>query len=600
MSWRSGAGSIVVFHNNDMDLIQDKLYLIPNYLIIQMRLFFRQLSTVSVCFLLCLPLQAKEYRIGFLAYRGEAQGRAEWQPVLDGLNRTLPEHAFSGVFLTQQQLDGALAGQQLDFVVTNPAHYVLNRSQGLNWLASYLDPRYGSARESVAATLLVRADSGISTLRQLHGLRVGAVHEQAFGGYLLVAEQLRRRGVAMANVDLQFRGYPVDALVYLLRDGALDAAMVPACTLEQMAEEGLVNPADFRALMLQARTPCVRSTPLYPGWSFAAVNNQDETLLRDITRALLSEAHQGKPLWGAPIRLDEVEQLLRGWQLNTEQKPPLHVLRTVLLGYWQWLAGLMLVLLVIGLHHVRVTRLLLKRTDERDRLHSLIQSREQELTRARQATLLGEMATGLAHELNQPLSAIKAYAQAGELMTTEASSQEVLQHIVEETERGADIIRRFRQWASQPLPGPETFEPAALCRELSGRVMPRANAAGVRIELETEEGSLFCVLPAVEQIVSNLLGNSLDAFERRGQGGWLRLQAGRTEAGWHIYVQDNAGGVSSVVIEALGHTLPASRIHGMGIGLMVSYRLARRLGGALTLLNVNQGTQAELFLPKEQ
>ncbi|WMC11795.1 PhnD/SsuA/transferrin family substrate-binding protein [Oceanimonas pelagia] len=560
----------------------------------------RPLRWLPCWLLMVLPAMADDYRIGFLAYRGEAQGRAEWQPVLDGLNRALPAHHFEGVFLTQQQLDRQLNEGRLDFVVTNPAHYVLSRHQGLNWLASWLDPRFGSARESVAATLLVRADSGISGTRLLAGLRVGAVHEQAFGGYLLVAEQLRRRGVAPNSLDIQFRGYPVDALVYLLRDGALDAAMVPACTLEQMAQEGLVNAAEFRALMIQADAPCVRSTPLYPGWSFAAVDSRNETLLRDITQALLAMKQQGRPLWGAPIRLDEVEQLLRDWQPDAGEAPTWQTLRRVLLGYWQWLAGLMLVLLVIALHHVRVTRLLLRRTDERDRLHHLIQSREQELARARQATLLGEMATGLAHELNQPLSAIQAYAQAGELMTGEQNSREVFNHIVSETERGADIIRRFRQWASQPLPGPDAFSPRELCRELAERLAPRARAAGVRLDVTTDEGVLLSVRPAVEQILSNLLGNGLDAFERRNQGGRLRLAAARRADGWRLTVEDTAGGVSPAVIEALGHTLPASRIHGMGIGLMVSYRLARRLGGSLTLVNVGEGTRAELFLPKEQ
>ncbi|MCT7656080.1 hypothetical protein MBH78_18575 [Oceanimonas sp. NS1] len=60
--------------------------------------------------------------------------------MLDDLNRALPAHHFDGAYLTQQQLDAALAEGRLDFVVTNPAHYVLNRNQGLNWLASYRDP----------------------------------------------------------------------------------------------------------------------------------------------------------------------------------------------------------------------------------------------------------------------------------------------------------------------------------------------------------------------------------------------------------------------------------------------------------------------------
>ncbi|MCT7656081.1 phosphate/phosphite/phosphonate ABC transporter substrate-binding protein [Oceanimonas sp. NS1] len=93
----------------------------------------------------------------------------------------------------------------------------------------------------------------------------------------------------------------MDALIYLLRDGALDAVMVPACTLEQMMEEGLVARQDFRVLMLQADTPCARSTPLYPGWSFAAAGINDETLLRNITQVLLAMKQDGRALWGRPF-----------------------------------------------------------------------------------------------------------------------------------------------------------------------------------------------------------------------------------------------------------------------------------------------------------
>lgn len=545
------------------------------------------------------PARADDFDIGFLAFRGEARAREEWSPLLDSLHQALPGHRFEGHFLTQHQLDRRLAEGSLDFVVTNPAHFVLNRGQGLNWLASWLDPRFGSARESVAGSLWVRADSGITHPEQLTGRRVGAIHDQAFGGYLLVAEQLRRQGLDPAHWQMQFAGYPVDALLYLLRDGALSGAMLPACVLESMVAEGLVARAEFRALMVQSESPCVRSTPLYPGWSFAVVGQVDEGLLRSLTRALLDQEQDGRPLWGAPIRLDEVERLLAGWQLGPGATPPLQLLRQVLVRHWQWLAAAGLVLLALVLHHVRVSRLLRRRTRERDRLHGLIQHKEQELARARQATLLGEMATGLAHELNQPLSAIQAYAQAGELVTEEARSREAFGQISRETERGAAIIRRFRQWATQPLPGPAAFEPAALCQALCERLGPRAEAGQVRLCCDTEPGEAYGVAPAVEQILTNLLGNSLDAYRRQQRAGTLRLGLSRADGGWCYVVEDSAGGVEQGVLDALGQSLPASRVHGLGIGLLVSYRLAQRLGGRLRLENTGWGTRAELFLPEE-
>ncbi|MBR9858982.1 MAG: sensor histidine kinase, partial [Gammaproteobacteria bacterium] len=53
------------------------------------------------------------------------------------------------------------------------------------------------------------------------------------------------------------------------------------------------------------------------------------------------------------------------------------------------------------------------------------------------------------------------------------------------------------------------------------------------------------------------------------------------------------------IIEAMQQSLPASHYHGMGIGLLVSHRLALRLGGRLTLVNTGRGTRATLFLPEE-
>lgn len=66
----------------------------------------------------------------------------------------------------------------------------------------------------------------------------------------------------------------MDALLYLLRDRALDAAIVPVCLLEEMEKEGLLKADDYRALLAKPSTqPCLTSSVLYPNWSFAALNH---------------------------------------------------------------------------------------------------------------------------------------------------------------------------------------------------------------------------------------------------------------------------------------------------------------------------------------
>ena len=111
--------------------------------------------------LLSFSVLSQPYQVGFLAVRGEIQAQMEWAPTLAQLNRQLPGHEFVGHYLNQDQLDAALAERSLDFVVTNPAHFMLSHQHPLNWLASFLDPHYGQARASVAGTLWLRADSSL-------------------------------------------------------------------------------------------------------------------------------------------------------------------------------------------------------------------------------------------------------------------------------------------------------------------------------------------------------------------------------------------------------------------------------------------------------
>ncbi|WP_243454027.1 PhnD/SsuA/transferrin family substrate-binding protein [Oceanisphaera pacifica] len=574
--------------------------------------FLSYLMAALPLLLLSFSAISQQYQVGFLAVRGEAHSQAQWAPTLALLNQRFSDHEFVGRHLTQQQLDEALSQQQLDFVVTNPVHFMLNHGQALNWLASYLDSHYGQARASVAGTLWVRADRPITKPEQLRGHTVGAVHEQAFGGFLLVAEQLRRRQILLSELKVTFQGYPLDKLVYDLQQGALDVAILPSCLLEDMASEGLLKQEDFRALMVEASSPCVRSTPLYPGWSFASVGNIEEPLLREITQALLSFELAGRAQWGASVRLDEVAQLLMDWQLGPEPKPLAHwaLLQQFIEQHWPWLAGFIALLLGHLLYHSRVAVLLHRRTKECEQLYHQVQQKEQALAQARQRTLMGEMATGLAHELNQPLSAIQAYAQAGELMQDPVKHQAAFSHIVEETERGAAIIRRFRQWATQALPSAAPFELADLCQELIVRIRPRADALAVQLALDLTPGTLLSIRPAIEQILNNLLSNALDAHERRLQvkpthQGWIRvtlsqLAAEQEQSGWQLIIEDNAGGIDDGIISTLQHNLPASHYHGMGIGLLVSHRLALRLQGQLSLSNTEQGTQARLVIKESE
>ena len=329
----------------------------------------------------------------------------------------------------------------MQFVVTNPAQFVqLNSHSSLRWLAS-LRSSLGTSNV-IGSVILTRRDSGISSPADLIGKTVGAIDPQAFGGYLLGYKALSDAGLRPErDLHLRFSGFPADALIYLLRERAVQAAIVPVCLLEKMADEGLVNKADFTAVIEGlAAIPCLTSTPLYPDWSFAALPAVSDALADRVTRALLNAPDNAVFHWGAPASTRQVEALLSEVQQHPQQRrlwlevKKLAYPAPVNHGRHRADAAVADAELYLGM--------LLVRRRGRQLERNAIRLREQELAlqTARQMSVLGEMTSGFAHELNQPLSAIRHYAQGCTIRLQKQDPQHpllpALGHIDQQAQRG--------------------------------------------------------------------------------------------------------------------------------------------------------------------
>lgn len=176
---------------------------------------------------------AASWNIGVLAMRGEVLTRSHWQPLEVMLNQQLTDQQFHIQPLDLQQMQEAVNNGSVQFVVTNPAQFVqLNSHSSLRWLAS-LRSSLGTSNV-IGSVILTRRDSGISSPADLIGKTVGAIDPQAFGGYLLGYKALSDAGLRPErDLHLRFSGFPADALIYLLRERAVQAAIVPVCLLEK-------------------------------------------------------------------------------------------------------------------------------------------------------------------------------------------------------------------------------------------------------------------------------------------------------------------------------------------------------------------------------
>lgn len=543
---------------------------------------------------------AGQWTIGVLALRGDAHALAQWQPLADHLNRQFPGDHFQLSPLSLAGMDEAVRNEHVDFLLTNPAQYVqLDNRYPLRWLVSLRSsqqPQQASGNV-VGSVILVRHDSPITTASQLAGKKVGAVAADAFGGYLLGYKELLGAGLQPEkDLQLHFSGYPADALLYQLRNRALDAVIVPVCLLEKMQAEELLQASDYRALLAKhSGQPCLTSTKLYPNWSFAALNHVPDRLTDELTRQLLQMNAPGLPVWGAPASSRQVNQLLRDLNIHPSQRSLWQEVFLWARQHLLLLGGIFGGMLLLGANHLWIGHLVRRRGRQLEQMHQTLRARETALAQAQRLSTLGEMASGFAHELNQPLAAIRHYAEGCRIRLERSDQQHellpILEQIGQQAQRGAESIVNLRRWASK-TPHHENAQPLLLrplVEHLIKLMQIEQQYPLCRITLAIpDQSQLYSQMTVLEQVLTNLLSNSLQAGAQQIT---LRLEADQHQQ--RLMVEDDGGGLNAEQLTLPFVPFRSSKPEGLGLGLVICQRLLKHQGGDLTLENYFSASQQQ-------
>lgn len=239
---------------------------------------------------------------------------------------------------------------------------------------------------------------------------------------------------------------------------------------------------------------------------------------------------------------------------------------------------------------------------------------------------LGEITTGIAHELSQPLNVIRMAAQNA---LAEAVPERVegvhaedepapamsdrdfrdfavtkLSRVVAQVDRAAGIISRMRIFSRSTRDGPQRFDIRDACRGAVILVAQPYRVAGIEIVETSGDEPLMTVghQSLLEQVLVNLLGNARDALsDALRKDRKVEISAGRGKPGrLVIRVADNGPGVPEAnrdrVFEPFYTTKPEGQ--GMGLGLAVAYGIVRDAGGSLALRPEGPGATFEIDLPE--
>jgi len=238
----------------------------------------------------------------------------------------------------------------------------------------------------------------------------------------------------------------------------------------------------------------------------------------------------------------------------------------------------------------------LARADQRYR------AAREELAQANRLGSLGQITAGVAHEINQPVAAIRGFAENAQGFLAKGESARAdgnLSRIVELTQRIGTITAELRNFARRRTPETGPVDVDAVIESTLLLIGDRVRAQGVVLE-RTGPAGLHVTADRVrlEQILINLIQNALDALAGH-EGAVIRIATHRTEHGVEIDVADNGPGVAADIADELFMPFVTGRTEGLGLGLPIARNIARDFGGELSLTDsVLGGAAFRLSLPE--
>jgi len=221
---------------------------------------------------------------------------------------------------------------------------------------------------------------------------------------------------------------------------------------------------------------------------------------------------------------------------------------------------------------------------------------------------LGEMAAALAHEINQPLTAILSNAQAAQRFLDFSPSdlgdlREALTDIVADSFRATEIVRKLRELVRRGAPETRPLDMGALVRSVTHLMRRNALARGASVTLD-----IAAHVPMVrgdniqlQQVMINLLQNAFDAVEGRGAQDRVvsvKISAAPRGDGVSIAVSDRGPGVQADQVGEVFKPFSTSKPHGLGLGLSISSSIVSMHGGRLSAENnLGGGATFHILLP---
>ena len=244
-----------------------------------------------------------------------------------------------------------------------------------------------------------------------------------------------------------------------------------------------------------------------------------------------------------------------------------------------------------------------KKAEEQARKH------RDELAHVSRVSTMGEMATGIAHELNQPLAAIASFSFSARTIVERLPSrphelEELLDKVEEQSIRAGEIVRRLRNYVAKTESARMPVDLNTLVRDVAKFVEPDIRQADVILALKLDETPPVALIDEIQiqQVLVNLIKNAIDALRETPAGHRNVTVSTRTllDGNAEVIVSDAGKGLSQSEMDQAFNTFFSTKHDGMGMGLPISRSIIDAHGGKLwSKQNAGRGATFGFTIPCE-
>lgn len=220
-----------------------------------------------------------------------------------------------------------------------------------------------------------------------------------------------------------------------------------------------------------------------------------------------------------------------------------------------------------------------------------LQELQNELVHVSRLTAMGEMASTLAHELNQPLSAIANLLTGSRRLmdrgreTDQTKIRDAIDRAAAQALRAGEVIHRMRDFVRRGASEREAESLSKLIEEASALALigEKERQVDVRLNLDPKADAVFADRVQVQQVLLNLIRNGIDAMQvQEPKKRALLISSDLTEDGWsRVIVDDTGPGIAAEVLERLFQPFMTTKPQGMGVGLSISRSIIEAHGGRI-------------------